>query len=225
MNCRLCPAPITRRNVSGLCRSCSAKNRAPGTPKGARVANCADCETPICRNKTGRCKRCATIYWNSLPETKEKRRQSWARQLKNPFVRRRLAAVVRENFAKAMADPEKRKAAQDRGRRLYETHLCTPEVQEKIRASRPQAARKIRATRLPWCPEEMWDEYRFLTYHKHFPPAEAKELVLAEYQRRIDALSPFERQMRALENGAQLVANDTSPSLANPGDYGERKWA
>lgn len=174
--CKLCPSPVGRRNRTGLCRSCAAKNRLPGTP-GVKPWNCLDCSKPISRNRTHRCASCATIHFNSLPETRELRRQTWARRLKEPGVREALAKTVRRNFEKAMTDPDKFRAAQERGSDLYRRFLCTPEVQAKIAAARADTARKVSEHHLGWCPLEFRKLHQLNMRTRHMTAAESRELI------------------------------------------------
>lgn len=105
-------------------------------------------------------------------------------------------------------------------------HLSNPKRQnpetEKRRLAALVEANKRRVY-LPWCPPEYHAEYRRMIMHRRFKAHEAKAIILAQIKADLAKLSPFERQERALRNGAQLIANDQKPSLANPGFYGERK--
>ncbi len=213
-------------------RTASSVNSLIETTRGTRRSKgrtCLDCAKGITNeNKGGRCKPCATIYNNRLPETKAKRVSGWKKRIANPRHYADLCRVAAANSRKAMSDPTKRVAAQQRARIIYETYLDTPEMRAHVTApeTRARAGRSLTATRLSWCPPEYRDDYLFLINTKRMPASEARQIVIdqiaADNARELAELSPFERQDRALRNGAQLVANDRGPSLDNPGIYGER---
>ena len=191
---------------------------------------CSDCPNPIRNeNVSGRCKSCATAYNNRLPETKAKRVAGWKKRMADPLKYARLCATLADNARKGLEDPVKRAAAAERGRLQYERYLNNPEVRALLNSPEMRAAKgkKITAARLAWCPPEYRAEYLYLIYTKRMHRSEAKPIILeqvrADRERELAKLSPFERQMRALEKGATLVANDQKPSLANPGYHEERK--
>ena len=222
-SCTVCSAPIGHRSRSGLCRRHCRTGQFPHP----RVADCSDCGVGItAQNKTGRCRVCAVRAMNSDPEHRRKVGEGVRRALQNPYARARKAAVARENARKAYAQPERRKRAREIALRHLQLAF-TPEAIERKLAN--QRAGLARDKRLAWCPPEYRDAYRKLMYSKRMLAAEARpiieEMIAADRKREEASLTGLDRQMRALRNGAKLVANDHAPSLTNPADYGERKWA
>jgi hypothetical protein len=209
----------------------SIRNLRQAAQKYSMERGCSDCSSLIRDdNITGRCKRCATIYSNSLPEMVERRKAGWQRRLADPIKRARLVQTAAANSRKAMTDPVKRARAQELARGIYRKYLDTPEVRERLRDPEIQAAkgRKITALRLAWCPVEYRPDYLRLIYSKRIHKGEAKAIILAQVEAdasRIEArISPFERQDRALARGAKLVANDRGPMFGEAVDHGEGKW-
>ncbi len=86
-----------------------------------------------------------------------------------------------------------------------------------------QRGPKISETKMGWCPPAYRADYLYFTRRLHLKADEARRLVRDQIKAdkaRVEArLSPFDRQMRALERGAQLVANDARPGLDRPGVY------
>ena len=182
---------------------------------------CSKCPTPISdTNKCGMCKSCNLTAQNYDKEFKQKRIKSL---LDHPTMRagtpeRRLAA--RKAAATRMANPEFRERLTKFMREVVGPKGRSPEVLAK--KDMKAAGRKISARQLWWCPESHWEVYRAIR-RKGVPCDEAKAMTLAQYRADQAAMSPFERQERALAKGARLIANDIKPSLANPGYYEERK--
>jgi hypothetical protein len=188
--------------------------------------NCGCGKTLGRRNTSGRCALCALAELNADPEHQAKRLAGIKRKFEDDPA---YAAAARERCRrvglKAGQDPELRARRVEAGRERYANILSRPDIREKAIASiKARVGAKLRARALSWCPEYLWPEYQYLRKVKRLPAAEAREIVLQEHARREAALSPFERQMRALEKGAKLVATDARPSLSNPGNYGERRW-
>lgn len=82
--------------------------------------------------------------------------------------------------------------------------LQLPEAQ-----ARRNAANRARGERqLAWCPKDRLDEYRCLMRTPGIRAAEAKRIVLddiaAKERARLAAMTPFERQLERLRQGARL---------------------
>lgn len=176
---------------------------------------CSGCPTTIRDdNISGRCKPCATAFNNRLPETIEKRRTGWRKRLENPQHYADLCLTAKINSRRAMQDPVKRAKAQERARKIYTEYLATPEMRARLNSPelRARRGRKVSEHRMSWCPPE----YRALYYEIRRkiagPASEARAAVFTQIAKDTADLSPFERQMRALERGAKLVANDARPS-------------
>lgn len=180
-------------------------------------------------NVTGFCGPC-----NLRSPITEARRQAALRAKweNDPAWRAEVRARMKKVGTEAGRDPVLTARRREHGKIQYATYLNTPEVRAKVKATRPMVGKKIRDKKLAWCPPAYRDEYLFLLKNKKVRKAEAKEMILAtidlDKERRERAranLSPFERQELALQSGAQLAANDSTPSLSNPADFGEQKWA
>jgi hypothetical protein len=182
---------------------------------------CSECPAPISdTNKCGKCRSCNLKAQNrDTTFTRDRLRALMdSPSMKAGTPERRRAAM--KAAAKRMSNPEYREWLVNFMRDVVSPRSRTPENIAKRDMKR--AGEKLSARRLWWCPESYRPMYRQLR-KKGIPCADAKEIVLAEYRRAEAALSPFEWQMRALERGAALIANDQRPSLANPGYYEERK--
>jgi hypothetical protein len=173
--CKACSDPISIKTDSGLCRSCARKSQAPSTVPLTR--NCSDCGTPISEQSKGRCKSCATTYYNRLPETKAKRVEGWKKRLSDPVKYEQVCRTATRNSQKAMADPVKRAAAQERAREVYRLYLDTPECRAKVRASRKIAGEKVRETRLAWCPPEYRELHAENVNRHRMRAAQSRELI------------------------------------------------
>lgn len=141
---------------------------------------CGDCSQPIRNeNKSGRCKRCATVYNNQLPETKQKRVESWRRLMQDPAAHAKMAALIQRNYAKAMVDPVKRAAAAERGAAIYRRFLATPEMRERLNGPEvnQRRGRTISEKRLAWCPAEFRALHHRNVHVKGIPAAQSRQLI------------------------------------------------
>lgn len=214
----------TNRSIAEkLGRSFKAlENKLYGHRKGRECSTCGVAILNVAT--TGLCRPCYLAKHNADPQ-----------------IRARIVAGNAANPDMA-AGGAARKIA---GRKGSITRWSNPEYRERMtavfkekvmhRGSAPDVVaardweavgRAVSETRLAWCPPEYRSAYRELT-RKMLGAGEAKRIIkeqIAADRKRAEAnLSPFERQMKALEKGARLVANDIKPSLANPGVYEERK--
>jgi hypothetical protein len=222
-SCPKCDATVSRHSESGLCGSCArAARRKPRR-------HCGVCDKEVgLENKTGYCKPCNLKRQNASEAHRRAMQDGQRKALECPIYRARKAAIARQN-AKTNAqriaqDPVRLARARELAlRHLERTH--TPEANERRRAGIAKARVTFIDKRISWCPEEYRDFHRRNVSIYRISAAESRRMI--EDQMRVDrqrarnALSPFERQMRALEAGAVLVANDQKPSLANPAYYGE----
>lgn len=189
--------------------SAEERRKLPNYNKGRECA----CGTPIRNeNKTGNCKPCNMKVFNADPAAQAKRAESFRRKLReDPLELARRRAQCRQNVRNALARPEVREAWVARARKVYDL-MRTPEALEKKRVGHAAAMQRRAAKQLAWCPPEKRERYDYLVYTKRLRAAEARAIILAEIKAELDAMSPFERQMRALERGAKLVANDARPA-------------
>lgn len=189
---------------------------------------CADCPRRIrdC-NVSGRCKSCSTAHSNRLPHMKAKRVEGWKKRMADPVKYADLCRVAKANSRKAMADPVKRAAAQERARKIYERYLATPEMRNILQSPemRARIGRAVSECRMAWCPLEYREMYHDIRRKVQCSAADARAVVLEQVKIDRARMSPFERQMLALKEGAKLVANDAQPRFGNAIDHGEAKWA
>ena len=144
---------------------------------------CIDCPSPISRKSTtGRCRRCANVAKNSTPE---------------------MRAKVRETQLKLWQTPERRAKIVDN----LGAWRTTPEGARRHAEMNRQKGRKRTEALLAWCPQERLKRYCALRDRLGAP--EAKRRVLAEIAQaerdRLAAMTPFERQLEAVRNGARVV--------------------
>ena len=175
------------------------------------------------------CRPCFMRALNSDPVYKARKLEAIAKRWAVPGAREYQAMICRASVKKREANPESRAKVRANGFKQV-ANLMSPEVFAKAHSADAMKKRvaSLIETRLGWCPPEYRDSYRKLSRKRHMTAAEAKRIILDEIataQRRAEArLSPFERQERALHRGGKLIANDTSPNLATPADFGEKKW-
>lgn len=172
------------------------KDQQPEAPaKKPQFSNVSD-DRPHCRDVSAckaktpgkHCPPCTLASKWSDPDFREKRRAAFVNRLaSDPEMRARHCARSAERLAKWRAET---------GGPRHEKQLANLEL-----ANAPEAiARRtaaIRARAYPGIPVERHAEVRALA--RKVPAAEAKRIVLAEVEaierRRIDALSPLERQL------------------------------
>jgi len=182
---------------------------------------CAKCPKPIRNsNQSGQCRSCLLLGRRDDPEFQRRRVEGVRRKLRDdPLYAARMRENMRRVGKEAGQDPMLREKRSARGREIYATILSTPEVRVKVKATRVAVGKKLSDQRLAWCPEHLRGEYLFLIRRKRIKAVEARQLILAQHAADEAKLSPFERQMRALERGAKLIEVGEGPSLARPGVY------
>jgi hypothetical protein len=187
---------------------------------------CSDCSTSIADGcASGRCRSCNVIRNNKKPELVAKRMAGKREAMRDPIKYARACQIARNNIRKAMADPVKRAKFVELGKIKAATYFADPSIRAQVNdpALRKAIGRKISETRMAWCPPEYREAYHDLLRLRLCNAAEGRALIeeqiKADRARARSILSPFERQERALRSGAQLIANDQKPSLANPGVY------
>ncbi len=160
---------------------------------------CSDCGKPItAKAATGRCLSCAA-----------KRRHA------DPAQQAAFSAAMKRGAAKRWAKPGEREKL--RACMLANRATATPDLMKRANASRTRTA-------LAWCPQAYRDLNAALI-RKGVRLAERKVMVadaIAADERRatvaeaarIDAMTPFERDMARIAAGAQLVA---APDLRTAG--------
>lgn len=173
------------------------------------------CLTPDCagliglKNRTGYCRSCRAKHLLASPEFRARQRAGVAAYHAQPAVRAASAARMAEwNRNLPEHELERRR---DHGRRQFEKYLGTPEG--KARSNSPEARKKkggaISDTRYADIPKHLRDEVRRLNRQQHIPAAEARRLVLeqaaADERRRLAAMTPHDRRLERIRNGARIV--------------------
>lgn len=194
----------------------AVKQKLDGKGRYTLGRTCGDCPAPIYdQNKSGLCKDCCDTL--RKPETEALRIAALRAKMANdPAYRCRVRENMRRVGTEAGKDPVLTAARRERGKWLYANKLDCDEVRAKIIATRPAVGRMLRQQKLGWMPEEYWGDYLFLIRNKRLKKVEAREIILAQIaadkaRRTGNGLSPFERQERALANGAKLIANGCGP--------------
>lgn len=170
---------------------------------------CADCATPISRQAT-RCRACSVRNTNASPDVAAARKAAIRAKFAEPAHLAKMQGVARRAGEIARQDPEFRARLVEHGKRMYATHLNTPEGRAKVLATRKASGAKRTETVLGWCPPEYRDDYRRLIYSKQVRAVEARRIILdlIEAKRaKPRVLSPFEKQDLALFKGVPIVAN------------------
>lgn len=159
---------------------------------------CSDCETPIsAQSRHGRCRRCAIRKLNADPDYCARRTEGVRRRFADPTYRARQARRIRAGNRQAWRDPDKRERMLS-ALAANRAKAWTDEARALWAAGRKEAGRKRHETVMAWCPPEYRAEYRHLRLTKKMLAADAKAFILAK-------LTPFEKQMQAVRNGARLV--------------------
>lgn len=171
------------------------------------MTECRNCSTPIGGGSTGLCRSCLAKHIAADPVCRAKRATSVARYAREHP--QEISERAMRSAATKMSDPSKREALRQLMRERVQPKSYTPEAM--ARRDIADRARKATMKRLSWCPPEYIEQYRWLCNSKCLSTKDAKAAILEQVKRDEAKLSPFERQDRALRNGAQLVANDVAP--------------
>jgi hypothetical protein len=178
---------------------------------------CSECPSPIGKaSKSGRCKSCAMKLMHSDPEYSERRNAATREANRRPEARaqRRATAIAR------YSDPANRKAMSDACKAAL---AANPERAawrkqhgaDVLRAFHARGEfdwsawhRERNAQAFAWLPEDKVEEYRSLRIKVGAEQAKAMILdgIARVERKRIAAMSPFERDMERLRNGAGLIA-------------------
>ncbi len=184
---------------------------------------CSDCSTAIGRRgKTGRCRLCALKAHNRNPEWQANRVAGLAVAMQDAGVRARHRDGCKRGAAKRMADPVKAEVLRELGRTYGPRNaprLHTADI-------RGRAGKSVQRFHLAWCPEEHWGLNAKLKANGYRLPdrkrmigdeiARLARVAGAEETARLAAMTPFERQMERVKNGAQLTTvPDTRPVAHN----------
>lgn len=162
-------------------------------------SNCSDSKPLGCRNKSGLCRPCLARRNFADPSVQARAREGQRRFFADPDNRAEYRRRSQAQLAVWRASPEGRQQVRDRARANL-VLASKPESQvRRVHAIRAAAWRGI--------PESRWDEAAKLS--KTFGSAEAKRMIMedeAKLERdRLAAMTPFDRQLERVRNGARVV--------------------
>lgn len=147
---------------------------------------CLDCPATISAASSGRCRSCGRKALYADPAARQKMSEAKKQSLKDPAKRAVHAAAA--------------------SKRLAEWHASTDRDWSAWHKAR-------HAERFAWLPQERRADYQRLRKMRGVGAEKAKAMILEEMardeRRRRAALSPFERQMEALNRGVGLVEKVT----------------
>lgn len=170
--------------------------------------NCSCGKVLGSKNRSGYCRSCVAKKNNADPAIIAARKAGILRHHADPAVRAASAARLAAHLAN-MSDDE-RERRREHGRRMARDVLAKPEVRAVNRSPevRKRAGAKRTATVLADIPAHLRDQYKALVRSDAARAAEARRIVLedaaASERRRLAALSPLDRQIERLRNGATL---------------------
>lgn len=170
---------------------------------------CRNCPTELGkRNTSGLCRPCRARVTLCNPQAQAKAKASMARNFADPAFRKAHGARSRARLAEWRSTPE------GKARLLEQAAINLAKARQTDNEARKRA---IRAAAYPGIPEDRWDECAAL--RRVVSAKEAKRLILedmaAKERARLAAMTPFERQMERVRNGAQLVEKFV-PRRADP---------
>ena len=186
-----------------------------------RPLTCSDCGNGISRqSKTGRCRSCALVRVNADPEIRARQRAAAKAYAAQPSVKAACAARLAAHVAN-MSDAE-RERRRARGRHIAATILHAEAV--RARSNSREAKRKAGVARtntvLAWCPPEYRQRYRDLKASQLMRASEARAMIedeiAADRRRAWAAMSPLDRDLERMRNGAALVPT-FRPTRVEPG--------
>ena len=217
--CSDCGGAIAERNQSGRCKvHRDAFNRRTRAASRKRVP-CIGCGRDTV---TGRCASCASKAALALPEARAAISASALARWATPGAREEHSRRIKASFA--TLSPAERERFKDAGRKGYHAGLALPEVAAKTNspAIRAKAGRSISATKLAHVPAAYRPSYRDLV-KRGSTAAEALALVTdqaaadqrraeAAERARIAALTPHERNLERVRNGARVMEKVAMPT-------------
>lgn len=168
------------------------------------------CSKPIFnRSKTGLCQPCFLAKLTADPTRNARIAASQKRYHADPKNKYALKRRAMQAGKTRRANPIWREATVKRMREIVQPLSMTPESL----ASRNTAELLLKSveSRLSWCPHDYRAHY-YLIRGKRVSAADARAMIEAQMKADIAKLTPFERQERAMAQGAKLIANDTAPS-------------
>ncbi len=138
----------------------------------------------------------------------------------DPSRRAKIAEAKRQWWAKRLADPAGRKEAIESAKRLTRDH---PPTRERIERQVAGRAKTTAAGCNPhvWIPPVGYEALDDVLRRKKFSKVDRKriigEQIAADERARLAAMTPFERQLDKVRNGAALIERHPMPSRVH--DY------
>lgn len=204
-SCTSCSKEMARGARGTTCRACIK-------PKVHADKFCGDCGVKVCarQNKSGYCRKCLLARRMADPTVNSRRLEAQRKALASPEVKAKIRNIVK----KRSADPAYREKMREAGKRNY--HLTIGSEKAIAARSTPEVIARRAKTHserdLAWCPAEYRDQYRHLNTRCGIKADDARRMIFDQIaadrrakQSKDDGLSPFERQMQALANGATLA--------------------
>ena len=162
-----------------------------------RTRSCSDCGAPITRQaKTGRCRSCCTLRMRADPEKEARRMAGQKATMAKPEYREKMRRSRKRVEAERRDDPAWQAYKRAGGLKLRAAFEASPEAMERLLATRSAVGAKLAENALGWCPVELRAEYTRL--RKKHGKVEARRLIVA-------GMTPFERQLMRVREGARLV--------------------
>lgn len=165
----------------------------------AALYRCLKPDACAVKNPGKFCSSCRMKALRADPEMEAKRVATFRARFADPDFKAKHCAASAERLAKWRETDEGAAFVKANGKANLVEANSPENTQKRIRA--------IRAALMGWCPEDRWDEYRKMA--RSMPAPEARRIIEADIaakeRARFKALSPFERDMERIANGARIV--------------------
>lgn len=160
---------------------------------------------PFRKRKTRLCVNCVRKANGRHPSKIRLTRDAMKRRMADPVMKAEHLGRAHDGLRKRYAqDPEFARRMADNCRKIGLSqmgHAAQPRGSEPRR----RAVASRRATLLGWRPPEYLPEYERLVYSKRLRAADARAAIERQIAADLSKLSPHERQLRQIANGARLV--------------------
>src|ERR1044072_1801844 len=174
--------PRDEGSRSGKCRPCWVRAK-----PALRFCRCGTQIGP--NNKSGLCKPCICFRNHADPDLSLRRVEGTRRSNADPALKAKRAKLCKI----ACTSPEERQRRSELGKRQHPITIHSPTARE--RAFSPEAIAKRSQARLATMARKKERDARLDVARK----------AAIERQAELDALTPFERQLQAIRNGAGIV--------------------
>lgn len=161
--CTGCKKSLSRRNRTGKCARCAAKDPSVIARKLARTPEQIERNRELCRRLS------------ADPAVVAKRTARMVETVKEPEIKERHREACRKGKARQKADPKKLKEMKLSGQRVGELNFWKSIDEQR----RLEEVEKRRAANLSWCPKEFWMLNKQLKARK-FTLEERQEIILSQ---------------------------------------------